>query len=228
MQKIISNNKSHKMQFLESAFYDIINTIGILPAESGGLLFGKEDDYVVRKFIFDKHAKVTRSSYTFTTEFLNPEIKRIWNDEGLSVIGFIHSHPYGYGRLSSPDLEYFSGMFESMPRKHYLTPIVFTGPDGGFRMHAHILPNGSKETIQAHIEILPDDYYSHEKRDETPQTIEKDSQGIEMLIPAPSKIDSVERILWQVWKLIIAYSLGWFLLNILCTLTIHLNKIWLL
>lgn len=158
MKKNTELNGRTKMKILESAYNEIINTIGSRPAESGGLLFGKEDDMIVRKFVFDKNARTTRATYTFNTEFLNPEIKRIWNEEGLSCIGFIHSHPHGYGRLSPPDVEYFSSMFECMPRKHYITPIVFTVPDGGFKLNAHILPNQSRETINADVEVLPDDY----------------------------------------------------------------------
>lgn len=158
MEKIKETNGRPKMKILESAYNEIINTIGSRPAESGGLLFGKEDDMIVQKFVFDKHARITRSSYTFNTEFLNPEIKRIWNEEGLSCIGFIHSHPHGYGRLSPPDLAYFASMFECMPRKHYITPIVFTVPDGGFKINAHILKNGEKNTSPADIVILPDDF----------------------------------------------------------------------
>ena len=151
-------NGRPKMKILESAYNEIINTIGSRPAESGGLLFGKEDDMIVQKFVFDKHARITRSSYTFNTEFLNPEIKRIFNEEGLSCIGFIHSHPHGHGRPSPPDLKYFASMFEYMPRKHYITPIVFTVPDGGFKVNAHILRNGEKNTSSADIVILPDDF----------------------------------------------------------------------
>jgi proteasome lid subunit RPN8/RPN11 len=158
MEKNKELNGRPKMKILENAYNEIISTIGSRPAESGGLLFGKEDDMIVRKFVFDKHARTTRSTYTFNTDFLNPEIKRIWNDEGLSCIGFIHSHPHGYGRLSPPDVAYFSSMFECMPRKHYITPIVFTVPDGGFKLNAHILPNQSSETINADVEVLPDDY----------------------------------------------------------------------
>lgn len=158
MKKITELNGRHKMKILESAYNEIVSTIGSRPAESGGLLFGKEDDMIVRKFVFDKNARTTRATYTFNTEFLNPEIKRIWNDEGLSCIGFIHSHPHGYGKLSPPDIEYFSSMFEAMPRKHYITPIVFTVPDGGFKLNAHILRSGERNTSSADIVILPDDY----------------------------------------------------------------------
>jgi proteasome lid subunit RPN8/RPN11 len=213
------------MKFLDGVYNEIINTIGTRPAESGGLLFGKEDDYVVRKFVFDKNARVSRSTYTFNTDFLNPEIKRLWNDEGLSCIGFIHSHPNGYGRLSPPDIEYFSSMFESMPRKHYLTPIVFTTPDGGFKLNAHILPNGSKETIRADVEILPDDYYEMEINEHL--EINKNMKTVlNKNIAALNKIEALERVLWIIWKLTMAFGLGYFLLKALYILTHHLLEIY--
>ena len=225
MKKNNTKNKRPKMQFLESAYNEIISTIGSLPAESGGLLFGKEDDFVVRKFVFDKNARTTRSTYTFNTDFLNPEIKRLWNDEGLSCIGFIHSHPHGYGRLSPPDVQYFSSMFESMPRKHYLTPIVFTIPDGGFKINAHILPNGSTETISADVQILPDDYFETGEIEEKTEPVVKPKPALAESISALSKVEAIERMIWIVWKLILAFGLSWFLLKTLYILTNHLNKI---
>ena len=218
-------NKRPKMQFLENAFNEIVTTIGYRPAESGGLLFGKEDDYIVRKFVFDKHAKVTGSTYTFNTDFLNPEIKRLWEEESLSCIGFIHSHPKGYGKLSQPDIEYFNSMFKCMPRKKYLTPIVFTIPDGGFKLNAFILPNGLKETIKADVEILPDDYFSPVL---TPDNFEiiapilKDSKRDDSILNITRII---EKITWGLWKLILAFGLSWFLLKTLYIITNNLHKI---
>ena len=155
----MKTDKQLKMRFTQSVYNEIINTIGSQPAESGGLLFGKEDDRIVRKFIFDKQAKVTRATYSFNVEYLNGEIKRLWNGEGLSCIGFIHSHPRGFDRPSQPDIQYFTNMFNYMPRELYLTPIVFTVPDGGFELMPHILRKGDAQTLCAHtIEILPDNF----------------------------------------------------------------------
>ena len=39
------------MAFTNNAYHDIVNTIGRIPAESGGLLFGYLEDYVVREFV---------------------------------------------------------------------------------------------------------------------------------------------------------------------------------
>jgi proteasome lid subunit RPN8/RPN11 len=225
MKKSTELNSRQKMKILESAYNEIISTIGSRPAESGGLLFGKEDDMVVRKFVFDKHAHTTRSTYTFNTEFLNPEIKRIWNEEGLSCIGFIHSHPHGFGRLSSPDIEYFLSMFECMPRKHYITPIVFTVPDGGFKLNAHILPNQSRETINVDIEVLPDDYFQNKVSEDENQLSESPNNFLVKGFKQSKRFDEVVRMIWVVWQLVLAFGLSWFLFKALYILTNHLNKI---
>ena len=227
MKKNTELNGRPKMKILESAYNEIINTIGSRPAESGGLLFGSEENMIVQKFVFDKHARTTRSTYTFNTDFLNPEIKRIWNDEGLSCIGFIHSHPHGSGRLSPPDVEYFSSMFECMPRKHYITPIVFTVPDGGFKLNAHILPNQSRETINADVEVLPDDYFQNKVSPIEKQSPESPNIFFVKGFVKQNKSDAVVRMIWVVWQLILAFGLSWFLFKALYILTNHLNKIWL-
>lgn len=226
MEKINKNGRRHKMKILESAYNEIINTIGSLPAESGGLLFGKEDDMVIQKFIFDEHAKITRSSYTFNTEFLNPEIKRIWNEEGLSCLGFIHSHPHGYGRLSVPDIEYFTSMFEYMPRKYYFTPIVFTVPDGGFKIHPLILPMNSKLPVRADLELLPDDFLneSYEAIDHNAPQVKQyffNAKYFEKI-----SLDYVIQIIWMLWKLALAIGFTWFLFKTLYIFTNYLNTIW--
>lgn len=146
------------MRFTNNAYHDIVNTIGNKTAESGGLLFGKLDDYVVRKFVYDKDARVTGGSYTFNTKFLNPEIKRLWDDEKLACIGFIHSHPWGMKTPSYMDMRYFHNMFPKMPRIMYLVPIVSTIPDGGFNLNPCILFEGDKDIVVAdkiELEIEP-------------------------------------------------------------------------
>ena len=155
----MKSNKTIKMRFLESAYNEIVNTIGSQHAESGGLLFGYEDEFIVRKFLFDKNAKVTNVTYSFDVDYLNPDIKRLWKNEKLSCIGFIHSHPYGYESLSSWDLDYFKRKFVSAPRMMYLTPIVQTVRDGGFKLIPHILfPGANKTSLASSIELLPDNF----------------------------------------------------------------------
>jgi proteasome lid subunit RPN8/RPN11 len=209
----MKSKRRPKIQILETPFNQIVNTIGSRPAESGGLLFGKEDDMIVRKFVFDKNAQTSRSTYTLNTDFLNPEIKRIHEEEGLSCLGFIHSHPYGYGRLSPPDINYFASMFDYMPRTHYITPIIFTVSDGGFKMHGFVLPNQSRDPIKADTEILPDDYF---QTTDTDVPKEKFAQGHSVEYNN-RKFYKFTRAAWLTWKLIIALGLSYYLIKTLIT-----------
>jgi proteasome lid subunit RPN8/RPN11 len=187
-----------KIQILESVYEEIRNTIGSRPAESGGLPFGKEEDMVVRAFIFDKDAHTTRSTYSFNTDFLNPEIKKMWNEKGYSCLGFIHSHPYGFGRPSHPDIEYFSSMFDSMPRPYYITPIIFTKPDGGFKFNPFIIINGERDAKKVELEILPDEEQSKNGENKAFTSKGKNSQD--------DKEDETFKHFDNIQKIIAAYS----------------------
>lgn len=122
-----------KFKITQSAFDEIKATVGNKPAESGGLLFGSRKDYTVTRFLFDKNSINTQSSYTFNTGYLNPIIKKWWEEEGLELIGFLHSHPFGIGRLSEPDKKYFASQFKNIDVEKFLTPIIFSDKDGGFK-----------------------------------------------------------------------------------------------
>lgn len=149
------------MIFTSNAYNDIINTIGNVHCESGGLLFGRLDDYIVREFVFDEDAIVTYASYTMNTEFLNKEVKRLWEERELACIGFIHSHPYGLKTPSYMDLQYFKRMFKYMPRDKYLVPIVSTIPDGGFQLNPCVLyPKAADVTVEPLIQIIMEPHYS--------------------------------------------------------------------
>jgi len=149
-----------EMILTESAYNNIINTVGATKAESGGILFGKEDDNIIQEFHFDENAKVTRVTYEINVKSLNPIIKRKWDEEGLSVIGILHSHPHGISNPSMPDIEYFKKISEIMPREKLLVPIVFTIPDGGFKFHPHIFScDGQNEIHQAKLKVISDSQY---------------------------------------------------------------------
>ena len=149
-----------KMKIVENAFYEVINHIGSHPAESGGALFGTEDDYVIRRFIPDNNAKTTRVTYTINTDYLNPVIKKLWKEEGLSLLGIVHSHPNGYSSLSGPDMRYFSKLLSGIKRERFYAPIVFSVPDGGFKFFPHVLSADGRNYQTGAIEIVQDEDYS--------------------------------------------------------------------
>lgn len=219
-------NNVNTIKFIESAFNSIIDTIGSNKAETGGLLFGYEEDYIVRKIVFDRHAETTKSSYTFNTEFLNPEVKRLWETENLSCIGFIHSHPNGYSKPSSADISYFMSMFKYMPRKQYIIPIVFTVPDGGFKLHCYTLPSGSSIPIKTNIELVPDDYLTdnHPEVKETQpstQIIQQKPVSKKIKLSIEEIFYKTEDILYRFARLIIIYGSIWYVFK---TASLLINK----
>lgn len=221
----METNIKHSIKFTESAYNQIINDIGSRPAESGGLLFGREEDYVVRKIVHDKHAETTKSSYTFNTDFLNPIIKKLWSEEKLSCLGFIHSHPYGFSRLSSPDVSYFRDMFSYMKRKYFITPVVFTLPDGGFKLNAYVLPYNTIEPLNANIELVPDDYYE-EIKSETPVLKEKKKDIRNKIVNFYNILLDLDKVIMLIIKFIFVFGLTWYTIKILNLLTNILEILW--
>lgn len=175
-------NEIPSMQITESAFFEVINYIGGQKAESGGLLFGSEEDWVIRKFIPDTNAQTTRASYTINTDQMNPVIRKIWEEEGLSLLGIIHSHPRGSKSPSSPDRNYFENLLNRIKRKNFYVPIVFTIPDGGFKFFPYVYQNNDPELLSAQLEVVPDDYSQNE---ELKPEIAKNPQEEVQKSPAP-------------------------------------------
>ena len=150
-------NRNTKMRMTHEAFFALVDFIGSNPAEMGGAGFGYEDDMVIREFIPDVHAKTTRGTYTINTDYLNPIIKKMWEEKGYSLIMIAHSHPHGYSKLSRPDQEYFEDMLTtSIKRDSFFAPVVFTIPDGGFNIFPHILNSKGKWIGTGSLEVVND------------------------------------------------------------------------
>ncbi len=164
----------HKMKIDRKVFYSMIDFIGGNPAESGGFLFGDEQTSVITKFIPDTDAKTSRSTYTISDKFINPLIKKLWDNEGLSLLGIVHSHPNGYGSLSSPDLEYFRDLLKYVKRDNFYAPIVFTIPDGGLDIFPYVFHKGSPTPVPADTEILPENYQQSNDNQETQRSATTD------------------------------------------------------
>ncbi|HMQ77453.1 MAG TPA: Mov34/MPN/PAD-1 family protein [Flavobacteriales bacterium] len=145
------------MRITESAFYAIVDHIGTKPAESGGALYGRPDDYTIVRFVPDKHAVVSRSTYQMDTEQINATSEKLWNEEGLLLVGIVHSHPIGHATLSMPDRAYFTKMMTWIERKVFFAPIAFSTADGGFKLFPYVLgPNGDV-LGRSRVELIPDD-----------------------------------------------------------------------
>ncbi len=149
------------MQFDESAFKNLKDTVGRFPAETGGILLGSITDFNVQEFIFDHNGKTSSSAYDPDIDFLNKELKQA-RKRGLEFLGFIHSHPYGVSRLSADqgngigDLGYIKVIFDAFPElDRLLVPIVFSSHDGEFDIFPYVAFRSDIENyVMAELEII--------------------------------------------------------------------------
>ena len=125
-------HNAENVVFAPPAFADLVAFIGLRPPETGGLLLGSRDDYVVTKFVFDDFWIATRSSYRPDVTVLDKIVKREWREHGLQLIGWAHSHPRGVERLSGDygggkgDVAYLTQhFFHAMPKlpNHCSNPV---------------------------------------------------------------------------------------------------------
>ena len=131
----------------------IRESIAHSPAERGGVLGGSREDGVVRVFEFDDTSACTRATYSPDHVRLNRLFREDWNPRGLSLLGFVHSHPMSFTKPSAGDLSYAKRILEHNPElDRLLLPIVMTVPDTGeFRL----LPYAAvRDGEDCHIELL--------------------------------------------------------------------------
>ena len=108
--------------------YDQIKkTIGTRKPEQGGIL-GSSDGIHIDHYYFDKTADRTSASYTMDAKALN-EVIHEWNDNGIQLVGLIHSHPQGCTKPSYGDMETARHIIETIDVKgKFFTPIVQVSP----------------------------------------------------------------------------------------------------
>lgn len=98
-----------------------MNTVGALPPETGGIL--GESGGVVCAFFFDAIGGAP-DTYAPSTTLLNEQIA-LWQEQGISFAGIVHSHPNGVNCLSPRDMAYAEEIFFSNPQmREILFPIV--------------------------------------------------------------------------------------------------------
>jgi len=153
-----------KMIFTQEAYDEIMETVARLPAETGGILLGNRDDFIVQKFIFDNFGSRGPASYDPDIGSLNKIIKKEWEENELALIGFIHSHPRGYAQLSGDwgngvgDIGYIKKIFSYIEAlEQFLVPIVYSTDDGGeYKMFPFMAERGDEDNYQTlPLEIIP-------------------------------------------------------------------------
>ncbi len=124
-----TSTKPDSLRIALSVLAEIRHTIGMLPAEHGGVLGGHPDEGVVTEFVLDRSARRTSIAYTPDDQALNRLFKEDWNPRGIRFMGFVHSHP-GLRQLSHGDLVYSQRILAAIPDlKRLITPIVLSSAD---------------------------------------------------------------------------------------------------
>jgi hypothetical protein len=141
----VSRGTCEDVRFVASAFADLVAFVGHAPPETGGLLLGSRQDYVVKKFIFDESGSRSYASYDPDVTVLNKIVKHEWEEHGLQLIGWAHSHPRGIERLSGDygaatgDIGYLNSIFRAMPAlSKFIVPIIFSTDDGPLAIYPYV------------------------------------------------------------------------------------------
>ncbi|HYK32887.1 MAG TPA: hypothetical protein VEV63_13045 [Streptosporangiaceae bacterium] len=121
-------------------YNEIARTIGSMRAEQGGALGWREDERVIRYFLF------------------NAAVVRDWNPRGIRPAGFVRSRPPGLVRPSSRDLADSKQILAAIPELPYLVLLIAqTMPDtGGFSLVPYIVRRSGDEVVSgpAALEVL--------------------------------------------------------------------------
>jgi len=89
-----------KLIFPRSLYMKIMDTIGKVDAESGGVM--AIEGNVISEYYFDINAGVARF-YVPSIENITEEVNR-WLQQGKAFGGFLHSHSRPYTKLSGMDI----------------------------------------------------------------------------------------------------------------------------
>lgn len=163
---------SMTMRFDPGPFREVRSSVGCLRPETGGILLGSRDDYHVQKFVFDKTGSFSSAAYDPDVDFLNLVVKREWETNQLALLGFVHSHPRGFNRLSGDfgngygDVGYLRAIFAAIPAlRQFLVPIVFSDHDGlPFEIFPFIAFRGHEaDYVTASLEVAPRPWLNPEK-----------------------------------------------------------------
>lgn len=139
-----------------------------MPAETGGILLGSRDDYVIQKFVLDPSGSRTSGAYDPDVVYLNRIVKEEWNQNGLAFIGFVHSHPRGVSRLSGDwgggigDIGYMRRIMSAIPAlTRFLVPIVYSTADGGdFKLFPYVAHRGRERDYETAELVIIDGHGS--------------------------------------------------------------------
>jgi proteasome lid subunit RPN8/RPN11 len=124
----------------------IKETVGDFRPETG-MMLGTSDGHTIDRCYFDEHARVGGSEYNPDVDYLNDVVLPAWNSKGVSMVGFVHSHPRGYCCPSYADIQYSAELLSILPGlSKFVIPIVQSRATGQFSIQFYCVRRGTNNT----------------------------------------------------------------------------------
>ena len=170
--KFFGQSSTDNRYIITAEVYDQIKrTIGTRKPEQGGIL-GSSDGIHIDHYYFDKTADRTSASYTM-------------DDNGIQLVGIIHSHPQGCTKPSYGDMETARHIIETIDVKgKFFTPIVQVSPklNGDIKIY----PYTFEQTVELREQPLT-------IQEASPEAIEEKRRR-ELAKKAPNRFKRIESI----------------------------------
>lgn len=105
-------------------YAQIMDTVGTLPPECGGVL-GAREDGLVTEFFFDAAGRRTPTGYAPDVAAINELLVRDWMPRGVLMAGIVHSHANGNSVPSCGDVGYGTRILQALDTvDRFYLPIV--------------------------------------------------------------------------------------------------------
>ena len=126
------------VRFSGELLNDFRQTVGRLPAETGGMLACSKDINFIDTWRFDETSKNTRASYTYNVDVMEPQ-HLSWKSMNIRSTGFIHSHPSGYRQPSYDDIATGLALMKYFNNDVFYLPIVISDRKGHYSLYFFVL-----------------------------------------------------------------------------------------
>lgn len=147
--------KAPTIHIAQSVYNEIMNKLGKEKPEFGGMLGWRDDPSYIDYYIFDQNASTKNDTYTPDVDFLNDIIANEWENQGIYLGGFVHSHPESHGMLSSADINYGKKIAENFDMDFIVLPIVLSSYEYKSQFIPYIVTKNG--TVQkCNLEIVSD------------------------------------------------------------------------
>lgn len=175
-----SSEEAKTVFFEKSVYNQILEILGTKKPELGGMLGFSEEQNLITDFVFDDNARVNHVEYNPNTKFLNSVINGKWADEGISVAGFVHSHPGHFNRLSGADVEYAARICKELDMQYLVMPIVTSSADSETSITGFLVTR-DEGVLPCNIEVLGNDACCDSDEAVSQELLEKAQAELEVM-----------------------------------------------